>query len=92
MTAWPDFVENMNYEDKYMLTQEEIDNWNSGYEDEHKKQFEKVRPDLEKALSNLESAIHYFHETGDCEYQILDEIFGNIYDAQVKLNNLLGDT
>jgi len=74
-----------------MLTQEEIDNWNEGYGAEHRKQFEKTRPTLKKALQSLDSAIHYFHETGDCEYEILDEIFGDIYDAQVKLKTLLDE-
>ena len=47
--TWPDFVENMDFGGTKMLTQEEIDNWDAGY-DEQKEAFEKAKPDLKRAL------------------------------------------
>lgn len=88
--TWPDFVENMDFGGTKMLTQEEIDNWNSGY-DEQKEAFEKAKPDLKRALSCLSSSLHWLHETGDYESHTADEIFKKINDAHLLLGNLLND-
>ena len=88
--TWPDFVENMDFGGTKMLTQEEIDNWDVGY-DEQKEVFEKVKPDLKRALNCLASSLHWLHETGDYESHTADEIFKKINDAHLLLGNLLDD-
>jgi len=88
--TWPDFVENMDFGGTKMLTQEEIDNWDSGY-DEQKEAFEKVKPDLKRVQKSLSSALHYLHETGDYESHTVDEVFKKINDAHLLLGNLLDD-
>ena len=88
--TWPDFVENMDFGGTKMLTQEEIDNWDAGY-DEQKEAFEKAKPDLKRALNCLASSLHWLHETGDYESHTADEIFKKINDAHLLLGNLLDD-
>lgn len=64
-----------------MLTQEEIDNWDVGYETE-KSDFEKIKKDLHNCLESIEAAEHWLHSTGDYESQDLDDALGHLKDAR----------
>ena len=54
-----------------MISEEEI--WKM----EQEKTLLKVKPDLEKALEALHTALHYLEETAEYESEVLDEIADN---------------
>jgi hypothetical protein len=66
-----------------MISEEDI--WKM----EQEKTLLKVKPDLEKALKGLETAIHYLHETGDYESEVLDEICDSTYSNIQLLEGLI---
>jgi hypothetical protein len=56
-----------------MISEEDI--WNL----EQEKILLKIKPDLEKSVEALSTALHYLNETGEYESEVLDEISDNTY-------------
>ena len=66
-----------------MISEEQI--WNM----EQEKLLLKIRPDLEKSVEGLSTALHYLNETGEYESEILDEISDNTYNNIQLLKGLI---
>ena len=68
-----------------MITQEDIDRM-ADTPDE----FEVIRKDVERALHSISSAKHWLDETGDYNYERLDDAYDNLKIAERQLLRALG--
>lgn len=59
-------------------------------EAEQQEAYKAARPNLVRALHDLNSTIHWLHETGDWESEAVDEAFRNLEDARHILKDIVG--
>jgi hypothetical protein len=58
---------------------------------EQEKALIKVKPDIERALNCMESAMHWLHETEPYQSEVLDNICGDLKDHIYLIKRLLSD-
>jgi hypothetical protein len=76
-----------------MLTQEEIDNWDIGYDEafsDQERLFIINKGNIKDVLRCLEEAALWLKETGEYESQILDKVHERIEESITDVITLLG--
>jgi len=77
-----------------VLTQEEIDNWDVGYDEavnDQERLFIINKKNIKNVLKCLEATAHWLQETGEYESQILDEVHERIEESITDVIKLLGE-